>query len=113
MLIYTRATYKPRRKSKKVVPKAPKFKKAFEPLKTIPHRPVSSTDSIKSLDISELDVTLSMPLKYEGEMADREKVAQAEIERKKKMTAPIANKMGYQYIGDMPPDVIATLGRKV
>lgn len=56
---------------------------------------------------------LAQPLKYEGEMAEREAQAQKEIARKKTMTAPTYNKGGYQYIGDMPPDVIKTLGRKV
>lgn len=43
----------------------------------------------------------------------REAAAHLETERKKKMVAPMANKMGYQYIGDAPPEIIKTLGRKV
>lgn len=46
------------------------------------------------------------------EMAERELAAQQETERKKKRVAPLANKMGYQYIGDAPPEIIETLGRK-
>lgn len=51
--------------------------------------------------------------KYEGEMAEREAKAQAEIERKKTMVAPLFNKGGLQYIGDAPPEIIRNLGRKV
>lgn len=48
-----------------------------------------------------------------NEYLERERVASVEIERKKKMVAPICNKAGYSYIGDMPADQIKTLGRKV
>lgn len=114
MMIYTQSTFKPRRKSKvKKVTKAKKPKREFRELTILPTRPVSSTDKFKSLDIAAIPATMAVPLKYEGEMAEREQVAQKEIARKKKMTAPLANKMGYQYIGDMPADVIKTLGRKV
>lgn len=113
MLIYTSTKYKPKRKSKKA--KSETFKKApkakFTPLKTQPYRPVSSTDHLKSVDMQA--PVLTQPLKYEGEMAEREAAAQKEITRKKSMTAPIYNKGGYQYVGDMPPEIIKTLGRKV
>ena len=47
---------------------------------------------------------------YTGEMAVREAEAQKEIERKKQRVAPVANKMGYQYISN--PDDFKTMGRK-
>jgi len=59
------------------------------------------------------DPVLEKPIRYEGEMAEREAAAQREIERKKTMVAPICNKGGYQYVGDAPPEVVQTLGRKV
>lgn len=118
MLIYTPTTYKPRRRSKKqkeleAANKRGRFKKEFSELKTLPPRPVSSADKWKSVDLSKVDISTTVPVKYEGDLAAREAAAQVEIERKKKMTAPLANKMGYQYIGDMPESVIKTLGRKV
>lgn len=52
--------------------------------------------------------------KYEGEMAEREAKAQAEIERKKTMVAPLYNKAGYEYIGGITdPAILKNLGRKV
>lgn len=47
------------------------------------------------------------------DMAEREKLAQQEISRKKKRVAPLYNKGGYQYVGDAPPEIIQTLGRKI
>lgn len=47
------------------------------------------------------------------DMVNREAVAQKEAERRKGMVAPLANKMGYVYVGDFPPELIRTLGRKV
>lgn len=44
--------------------------------------------------------------------AAREMEAWKEIERKKKCVAPIANKMGYQYVADLPAEQVKTLGRK-
>lgn len=51
-------------------------------------------------------------VKYDDpEMVRREQLAQEEVERKKKRTAPLWNKGGYQYI---PDDMdLSTLGRKV
>lgn len=49
----------------------------------------------------------------EEEYKQREAVAKAETERKKKQVAPMWNKGGLQYIGDAPPEIIETLGRKV
>ncbi len=45
------------------------------------------------------------------EMLEREKAAQEEIERKKKMVAPAYNKGGLQYISN--PDDYKSMGRKV
>lgn len=115
MMIYTSATFKPRRRSKKqkeLAVKRQRKKQQFVELKTLPHRPESSTDKYKSKELSP-PVSTPTPKKYEGEMAERETIAQQEIERKKMMVAPIANKMGYQYIGDMPDEVVKTLGRKI
>lgn len=49
---------------------------------------------------------------YEGELADREALAQLEIARKRTQIAPLYNKGGYQFIGDAPPEIIKGLGRK-
>lgn len=47
------------------------------------------------------------------DMLDRELQAQAIATSRKKMVAPLYNKGAYQYIGDAPPEIIKTLGRKV
>lgn len=61
--------------------------------------------------VAKEEVKLAPHLRYSGEMLEREKKAQEETERKKKSVAPLANKMGYQYITD-PADA-KTIGRKV
>jgi len=47
---------------------------------------------------------------YDGEMEERERLAQEEVERKKLRTAPLYNKGGYQYITDDTD--LSDLGRK-
>ena len=49
-------------------------------------------------------------IRYEGELAEREKLAQEEIERKKLQTAPAYSKGAYQYISEMD---LPYLGRKI
>lgn len=49
--------------------------------------------------------------RYEGEMIEREMVAQKEIEKKKKRTAPAYSKGAYQYITDETD--ISEIGRKL
>jgi hypothetical protein len=56
-------------------------------------------------------VPLEKPIRYEGEMAEREAVAQKEIERKKMQVAPMYSKGAYQYITEGTD--LKTLGRKV
>lgn len=55
-------------------------------------------------------VTVTQTVSYTGEMAEREKAAQKEIERKKRRTAPLYNKGGYQYVTDETD--LSDLGRK-
>lgn len=47
------------------------------------------------------------------EWAAREEAARKEIDRKKKMVAPLYNKAGLSYIGDAPAEIIKNLGKKV
>lgn len=51
------------------------------------------------------------PPRLEGDMLEREKAAQQEIERKKQRVAPLYNKGGLQFITDDTD--LTTLGRKV
>jgi hypothetical protein len=53
--------------------------------------------------------TASTP-NYSGDMARREEMAQKEIKKKQLQVAPVANKMGYQYIHN--PEDYKTMGRK-
>lgn len=48
---------------------------------------------------------------YTPEMQEREEAAQKEIAKKRQQVAPVANKMGLQYISN--PDDFKTMGRKV
>lgn len=114
MMIYVDNKHRPKRKRKKVlaVLAEPKVKRPWKDLETLPSRPLRQSDAIPSRNTGYF-VEPKMPIKYEGEMAEREALAQEEIERKKKMVAPLYNKGGYQYVGDAPPEIIKTLGRKV
>jgi hypothetical protein len=97
---------KVRKVAKPFVQLAPrKYHEVAVSTKSFPSR-VSEYDKSK-------DPLFASVTRYEGEMADREKVARVEIERKKTMCAPLYNKGGYQYIGDVPPEIIKTLGRKM
>ena len=51
-------------------------------------------------------------IEYDEEMLERERKAKLITEDLKKMTAPLFNKGGYQYIGN-DPDIIKDLGKKV
>lgn len=117
MMIYTTTKFKRRRGQSKVAPKPRKKKQPFVELKPREYMDrAESTASYPSRMISymmENNPVLEKPIRYEGEMAEREALAQKEIERKKTMVAPICNKGGYQYVGDVPPEVVQTLGRKV
>lgn len=50
------------------------------------------------------------PVRYSGDMLEREQAAQEEIERKKRRVAPLYNKGGYQYVTDETD--LSDLGRK-
>lgn len=107
----------PEKVVRKIGPPAKKKPKPFVPLKPRQYHdegfnPKSLPSCSRPYDRSK-DPLFASKLRYEGEMAEREAAAQVEIERKKTMVAPICNKSGYMYIGDVPPEVVKTLGRKV
>lgn len=70
----------------------------------------SANPDYQCRDITRAEVKSTMS---EQEYVQREQAARVEIERKKKQVAPLYNKGGYQYVGDAPPEIIETLGRKV
>lgn len=113
-LIYTSAsTHKPKKKRKPKGEVYQKYKpdRSFKVLTTSPSRPIRQSDQYKSAEMPAPKTVL--PVRYEGEMAEREAAAQREIERKKTMVAPMYSKGAYQYVGDVPPEIVKTLGRKV
>lgn len=61
----------------------------------------------------ELSVEQMVQLEVGDDYIRRELAAREQIKRKKKMVAPICNKAGYMYVGDAPPEIVQTLGRKV
>jgi hypothetical protein len=69
-----------------------------------------STRDLPSVETRSVGTTIKSPVKYKGDLAVREAVAQKEIESKKKRVAILVNKSSYQYVSDgMDPK---TLGRK-
>lgn len=121
MLIYTSVPSKKRKKKAKPNPNAtPKrVKKAFvemAPRESTRYQAPDTKQYPSLIDRYLAEQAPEAPKKqmiYEGEMADREAAAQKEIARKKTMVAPMYNKGGYQYVGDVPADIVKTLGRKI
>lgn len=118
MFLYVKLPkFKPRRKSK--LQKRPirrgKLKKEFIEIEFIePQFPRGSNERIPSLGVDEYVYETKRNRKYQGKMAEREKLAQKEIERRKTQVAPICNKAGYVYIDPNAPDyIIKNLGRKI
>lgn len=102
------------RKKKNVKNPCEKFEKPFEPLKRklFQNRRVSQADSIPSLnEVPYVEPKQTVKQEYTGEMLEREKAAQEEIERKKKRVAPLFSKGAYQYITD--DELVRDLGKKV
>ena len=102
-------TYKPKKKSKAVLTNvAKKYKPEFAPL-VVKTRQVTAADAIPSAEIRPIQVRI--PVRYEGEMLEREMAAQKEIEHKKKFVAPM-HKSNYIYVGGEAYADIKGWGRK-
>lgn len=91
----------------------------FEELKPRPSRHVMTRGMLQVKEIPSHSQT-GTPIhidkevqNHDQEYLDREHLALLEKKRKATMVAPLSNKMGLVYIGDFPPEVITTLGRKV
>lgn len=114
-IIYCDNKYRPKRKSKK--PKqniAKKFKKPFTPLSKRLYTQPSVFPEIKSIQTDEFNTSVKPIVQYEDiDLAERERTAQIEIQKKKKRVAPLFSKGGYQYIGDAPPEIVKNLGKKI
>ena len=101
MMIYTSATFKPRRKSKKVTPTSKKPKQQFVPLKwkaPVQFGPSLSGYKSKLDDYLQTAPKMVEPIRYEGELAEREAAAREHAERLKKCVAPAYNKGAYTLI---------------
>jgi len=89
------------------------------PLPRAPSRHVMTDGMLKAASLpSNMTITGRVPSRpalqrLSPEMEERERLAQEETKRKSKMVAPICNKGGYVYVGDSPPEIVQTLGRKV
>lgn len=81
---------------------------------TLPKSPVRFVDDetrkLKSVDTRFNGSSKPLPVRYVGEMAEREAAAQKEIAQKKKRVAVLYNKGGLQYISDDADP--KTFGRK-
>lgn len=110
MMIFGKVpAYKPKKKRKVVLTNvAKKYKPEFTPLVVKP-RQVTAADAIPSADIRPIQVRV--PVRYEGEMLERELAAQKEIERKKKFVAPM-HKSNYIYVGGEANADVKGWGRK-
>jgi hypothetical protein len=104
MLVYCKSSFKPKKKRKPVA-KAKKFVPSFKPMKEVDLTAGKYRASDTSHIPSKIDSFLAenapqnaVPVKYDGELAVREAVAQEEIARKAKCVAPAFNKGNYTYI---------------
>lgn len=64
-------------------------------------------------DVIEYSTGIESPTPETLELIERERMARQVAEHRKTMTAPLYSKGPYQYVGDAPPEIIETLGRKV
>jgi len=71
-----------------------------------PHAIIHSGPSIPPIEVEKVKP------EYDEEMLERERKAKLVTEDLKKMTAPLFNKGGYQFIGS-DPEIIKNLGKKV
>lgn len=86
-----------------------KVSREFKPLQ-VKVNPLYRRSEEPSLPFTAQPALVKGRVKYEGEMAEREAIAQLEIEEKKKRVAPLCNKGGLVYAEGYDPK---TLGRKV
>jgi hypothetical protein len=102
-------SYKPKKKRKVVATNvAKKYKPEFVPL-VVKARAKTAADDLPSAEIKPIRVRV--PVRYEGEMLERELAAQKEIERKKKFVAPM-HKSNYIYVGGEANADVKGWGRK-
>jgi len=96
MLIYTAIPSKARKKAKKVIKqRTPKKQFVEKKAKPLTVYRAAGTEHIPSGINRFLETTApknTVPLRYEGEMAEREAAAQQAIEARKKTVAPAFNK---------------------
>jgi hypothetical protein len=104
MLVYCKSSFKPKKKRAPVA-KAKKFVPSFKPMKEIDftagkYRATDSSHIPSKIDsfLAENAPQNAVPVKYDGELAVREAVAQEEIARKAKCVAPLYSKGAYQYV---------------
>jgi hypothetical protein len=71
----------------------------------------SNADDAPSVDLTPIKEPVAKQVLKE-DMAVRERLAQAEAERRKKMIAPMYNKGAYQYIGGVTPEILHDIGKK-
>lgn len=95
-----------------------KFRPKFEPLK--PRSYLMQREDAYSKLPSGPSQQAAIPAKAatvkpkdRADWEQRERLAKEESDRRKKMVAPAYNKGAYQYIGDAPPEVVQTMGRKI
>jgi hypothetical protein len=114
-IIYCNNKYKPKRKSRKIKENvAKKFKKPFTPLSKTLYTQPSVYPELKSIETEKFNTSVKADARYDDvELAERERIAQLEIERKKKCVAPICNKSGYYYVGEFPDELVKNLGKKI
>ena len=103
MLVYTKSSFKPKKKRKPKGIVQTKFKSEFKPMapkKETVYRAPSHSHIPSKIDefLANSTPSQTVPLKYEGELAAREAAAREEIERKKKCVAPAYNKGAYTYV---------------
>lgn len=115
-MIFHPPKYKPKKKRKIKGEVAQKYKTTFVEKK--PSTPdkyrAAGTEQYKSLIDTYLEThapaAAVTQVQYEGEMAEREAAARAELERKKGRVAPLFNKGAYQLITD--ESQLKDIGRK-
>lgn len=101
----TARKFKPSKTFVEYVPKESKYV-ITDAMKRVANAPSVATTAPRHVKYQKVELT--------PEMAERERIAREELERKKKRMAPLYNKGGYQYVDpDAPSEIVKNLGRKV
>jgi hypothetical protein len=86
------------RKAAEQAAKKEREKRNFNKVSNIPSYTYEQRNTSLKITSATAPAVVSTKVEYEGEMAERERIAQEEVNRRKKCVAPAYNKGAYTYV---------------